>query len=907
MAVAANPLTVVALMGANMLMSALQEFEGPRVRDPGMALADYGTPMNYLVGTRFVAAPCIFAKPIEEKKTKRKGKGGKQTSYTGFCTWAAHVAAHEIEDVLQIWFDNQLVYDKTGASEDIYPLADDYELDMSLRIYKGTESQSPDPDMQAYIEARDGPGTCPAYCGEAYIYFQQVPVEKIGNRFPDVKVLVSSKGVGGLRLDTGLWRYKREAHTSSATYPAESFDDSGWESGYLPFGDVPWGVPASFGYRGTPANPYFLQESLHLRRTFELYDEVDSMTFTAFVDNGWTLWINGVQVHTHYDASYASADAVTVDGSAFRVGTNSIYIKVVDDGPVGGGDHAYFDLKQEVFGDGVPLGDLLTLLAETAEADPLAYDFSAATQLIPGFNWTQATGRQIAEALCDLYDVDLVPHDWKLVALPRGNPSEGVLASSEFADADPLFKPVSPAPTDLPQKVSLTFADIAAGQVPNTASPPGPDPAAANSSREVSIDMQTLALSPGAAQQLATRRLRRQRIGETKAEFALTRQRLAIEPGDVWTPEFDGHQMEMRATKTVLSADGRIETAWDRELAEAAALPAVAGAPAAGYIPPEVPTSVDSLGEVMDVSLVVDAHEQAAPFAYVVAGPQEPGGWLGADFAASDTGAEGSFEEGWAGINDGDGSQFGTVEGVLLDVDSWVPDFGSELVVTVNFGELTAATLDALLLDETLNLTAVRSGTGWELVQFMTPVLVGPRQYRITGFLRGRRGTEWAMAGHADGDTLVVLDTLQIKTLGASEIGDEDFYIVSATGRTPDEADAQSLTFTAAAHRPYSPVAPEQVPSGADLVFDAVRRTRLGGANVNGQDVPLGQASEAWELDILDGSVVVRTISATSLPITYTEAQQIADFGGAQSSVDARLYQIDPALNLRGHPLAFAA
>jgi hypothetical protein len=98
-----------------------------------------------------------------------------------------------------------------------------------------------------------------------------------------------------------------------------------------------------------------------------------------------------------------------------------------------------------------------------------------------------------------------------------------------------------------------------------------------------------------------------------------------------------------------------------------------------------------------------------------------------------------------------------------------------------------------------------------------------------------------------------------------------------------------------------------QSASGADLTFTATRRTRIGGASLNGQDVPLGQASESWSLDILDGPDVVRTITGTSLPLTYPEAAQIADFGSAQASVAARLYQVDPTLSLRGYPLAFTA
>ena len=54
--------------------------------------------------------------------------------------------------------------------------------------------------------------------------------------------------------------------------------------------------------------------------------------------------------------------------------------------------------------------------------------------------------------------------------------------------------------------------------------------------------------------------------------------------------------------------------------------------------------------------------------------------------------------------------------------------------------------------------------------------------------------------------------------------------------------------------------------------------------------MPLGEESERYEIDILDGATVMRTLSARLPDVTYTAAQQIADFGAAQpASRSARL------------------
>src|SRR5690606_17806653 len=55
------------------------------------------------------------------------------------------------------------------------------------------------------------------------------------------------------------------------------------------------------------------------------------------------------------------------------------------------------------------------------------------------------------------------------------------------------------------------------------------------------------------------------------------------------------------------------------------------------------------------------------------------------------------------------------------------------------------------------NLLAVRSGEGWELVQFRRAELVGGDVWRLSGLLRGQQGTEEAAARGAEAGALVVV------------------------------------------------------------------------------------------------------------------------------------------------------
>jgi hypothetical protein len=80
--------------------------------------------------------------------------------------------------------------------------------------------------------------------------------------------------------------------------------------------------------------------------------------------------------------------------------------------------------------------------------------------------------------------------------------------------------------------------------------------------------------------------------------------------------------------------------------------------------------------------------------------------------------------------------------------------------------------------------------------------------------------------------------------------------------------------------------------TGGDLTIAWTRRTRMGGDAWSAADVPLAEESERYEIDILDGSIVKRTIAVTSPTATYSAAEQTTDFGAPQSSCAIRVYQL---------------
>jgi hypothetical protein len=104
--------------------------------------------------------------------------------------------------------------------------------------------------------------------------------------------------------------------------------------------------------------------------------------------------------------------------------------------------------------------------------------------------------------------------------------------------------------------------------------------------------------------------------------------------------------------------------------------------------------------------------------------------------------------------------------------------------------------------------------------------------------------------------------------------------------------------------RAFQPLAPVHLKAVRDTsgVRFSWRARKRGLAGVTFAARPdFGEASEAYELEILSGASVVRTLSATSPATLYAASDETLDFGSAQSSFDVRLYQISAAVG-RGLP-----
>lgn len=156
--------------------------EGPRLTTTDMQTSTEGSIINRCYGRARLTGHIIWATRFQEsvltEQTGGKGGGGPviiTTSYAYAGNFAVGLCEGQVAGFGRIWADGKEI-DQTQ---------------FTIRRYYGSESQVADP----LIEAKEG--TAPAYRGLAYVVFEGLPLEKWGNRLPQISVEVF-RAVGGL-------------------------------------------------------------------------------------------------------------------------------------------------------------------------------------------------------------------------------------------------------------------------------------------------------------------------------------------------------------------------------------------------------------------------------------------------------------------------------------------------------------------------------------------------------------------------------------------------------------------------------------------------------------------------------------------------------------------------------------
>lgn len=197
-----------------------------------------------------------------------------------------------------------------------------------------------------------------------------------------------------------------------------------------------------------------------------------------------------------------------------------------------------------------------------------------------------------------------------------------------------------------------------------------------------------------------------------------------------------------------------------------------------------------------------------------------------------------------------------------------------------------------------------------EIIQFRDVTLNPDGSWTLTGLLRGRRGTDVFVDGHAAGEVFALLDPDDVETLltALGDLGLPRSWRAVGFGTLFEDAETFLQSHSGRDLKPYAPWNVRAVKTGspANITLSWIRRTRIGGELKDGTGVvPLGEASEAYEVDILDGpgGAVKRTLTSASPSVVYANADILADFGAVPASLSVAVHQLS-AVAGRGFPRA---
>lgn len=186
--------------------------KGPKLADRKVMSSINGASIPQIYGTARIAGNMIWSSGINEDAhtntsffggkiggqndgapaTPGGGKGGmvsfgqKTVLYTYHADFAISFGRGVATDVLRIWADGKIIYDKTGRSKHVKKKG------MHFTFYPGDEEQLPDPWMVRQDDLLlTETGLTPAYRGQCYIMFRRFQLADYGNRIPSISAEIS--------------------------------------------------------------------------------------------------------------------------------------------------------------------------------------------------------------------------------------------------------------------------------------------------------------------------------------------------------------------------------------------------------------------------------------------------------------------------------------------------------------------------------------------------------------------------------------------------------------------------------------------------------------------------------------------------------------------------------------------
>lgn len=218
-------------------------------------------------------------------------------------------------------------------------------------------------------------------------------------------------------------------------------------------------------------------------------------------------------------------------------------------------------------------------------------------------------------------------------------------------------------------------------------------------------------------------------------------------------------------------------------------------------------------------------------------------------------------------------------------------------------------TLSSCTLDDALNDDVNSCVIGTEVLKYLTATYVSAGTYVLSNLIRGQRGTERNRGTHTVYEKFVSLSGAGVGLIRVEqdlgELNLEKLYRAVSLGQSVDDEISVNFASTGVALKPFAPVNFKRVALNGTSRLTWDRRTRLSGEFIDGGDVPLGESSELYYVDIYTDATftaIKRTIATNTPQADYTLAQQVTDWGGYAAQLYLRISQVSSIIG-RGFPL----
>ncbi|MGE4334955.1 MAG: phage tail protein [Pigmentiphaga sp.] len=533
----------------------------------------------------------------------------------------------------------------------------------------------------------------------------------------------------------------------------------------------------------------------------------------------------------------------------------------------------------------------------SALIDSSDLDTSLLTQTVNGYRVSGGTIRSVIEPLQGGYPFDVVPSGYKIKFVPRGQssvltiPWEDLAATdgTDIGDSLPYSREMD---SQLPQKVTITALSSTREYASATQSYERLNTSAVNiEQRDIPLVLSDDEIAQMSEKLLFLRWLERDDFEGP----SLPPSYLALEPADVVQVQTKFATLELRLTEVNYESDGRLTCKAKLNNA------AIYTSNAVGAFGPGPSGTIGLPGATiwlpMDIPVVDETLQDEPGISTAATG--ETDGWPGSVLVRSnDSGQTYSEIQGYSGKG-----TLGYARAALA-VNSGALVDQSSLVVDLISGELESITFDQMITGA--NYAAYGKDQRWEIVRFQNAVLQSDGSYLVSGFIRGDKGTEWATGLHQPGDWFVLLDDADnvFITVPVESMGLERLYRAVTAGQSIDSASDQAFTYRGVNLKPLSPAyAYSARDSSGNITAYAIRRSRYTNSWwVTGVSGPVGEATEAYEADVMSGSTVKRTLTSSNGTFTYSATDQTTDFGSSQANITLRIYQLSATVG-RGYPL----